>query len=136
MKKLSGLLLILFLFSSCERANDVPSLQEQLEGTWKIEWYVAEHYDGNLNTVVRDTTNCGNASFMNFTRNHQLLVNFDSITRLLWNYSIADGRTLDIEGRKWAITKLDERELHLSLNERDSSVKQRNLVGYHLKRPY
>lgn len=135
MKKFLSLVPLLLLFGSCEKAVDVPSLHEQLEGVWKIELYTEEVYDRSLNSVNRDTTYCGNASFMNFTRNDQLLVNFDSIPRLVWKYRIVDDRTLNIEGRKWTITKLDDQELHLSLNERDSSVKQRNLTGYHLKRP-
>jgi hypothetical protein len=134
MKKLYRPVLLILLFTSCERAIDVLSLREQLEGVWKIELYIEEHYDGSLNSVSRDTVYCGNTGFMNFTRNDQLLVNFDSIPRLLWKYRIVDERTLNIEGGKWTITKLDDQELHLSLNERDTSVKQRNLMGYHLKR--
>jgi hypothetical protein len=72
---------------------------------------------------------------MNFTRNGQVLVNFDSVARLIWGYKIVDGRTLDIEGRKWTIAKPDDQHLYLSLNERDTSVKLRNVMGYHLKRP-
>jgi hypothetical protein len=135
MKTFLMLLCLAVLLPSCEKAVDVPSLQEEMDGVWKIEFYVEERYDATLNSVNRDTTYCGNSGFMNFTRNGQVLVNFDSIPRLVWKYSIVDQRTLDIEGRKWTIEKPDDQQLHLLSNERDTSLKQRNVMRYQLKRP-
>ena len=135
MKFFLTLVCLTLLFVSCKKTIDVPSLQEQLDGLWKIDLYIEERYDARLNSVSRDTTYCGEKDFMNFTRNEQVLVNFDSVARLIWRYKIVDNRTLDIEGRKWTIAKLDDQHLHLLLNERDTSVKERNVMGYHLKRP-
>jgi hypothetical protein len=129
------LMFLALLFASCERTVDVPSLHEQLKGQWRVEFYTEESYDQSLNSVTRSDTYCRNKSFMNFTTNDQLLVNFDTVAPVIWKYSIVDHRTLDIEGRKWTIEKLDDQQLHLLLNERDTSLKQRNVMGYQLKRP-
>jgi hypothetical protein len=123
------------LFASCERTIDVPSLDEQLKGQWRVESYTEERYDQSLNSVTRNDTYCGAKDFMNFTTNGQLLVNFDTVAPVIWKYAIVDHRTLDIDGRKWTIAKLDSQQLHLLLNERDTSLKQKNVMGYQLKRP-
>ena len=120
---------------ACSKRQDVPSLHEQMEGSWQVRSYTEERYDILNNTVSRNEVICNGSATMNFSAFEKLYVNFDTAAAAVWTYKVVNHRTLEIENKKWTITKLDPKSFHLSLNERDSSLKHRDVVGYRLERP-
>ena len=132
-KALLTLIICAGFFVACEK-NDVPSLDEQKEGKWQIKSYTEEKYQPATNTVTRREMPGGAADYMNFMF-EKVYVNFDSIPAHLWSCTIFDYNTLRIEGKKWDIVKLDAHNFHLSLAERDSTPKIRDVVRFELVRP-
>ena len=120
---------------ACEKTTDVPSLHEKMEGTWKVGSYTEERYDPLNNTVSRNEVNCNGCGSMTF-ETRRIYVNFDTAAAsAVWAYNIVNESTLKIENLNWSITKLDKEAFHLSLNQRDSSRKIREVVRYQLVRP-
>ena len=124
----------LFL-ASCDDFRDVPSLHEQMEGNWRIQSYTMERYNATLNTSIREEITARPSDYMQFIKPDRIVMHFDTAasTQNL-SYNIIDARTLSIEGKSWTITKLDQSEFNLSSNQRDTSFKLRDLVGFHLVR--
>jgi hypothetical protein len=127
--------LMTVVLAPCEKTRDVPSLHEQLEGRWQVASYLEERFNWNTHSLSRQEIICGPSDIMDFSSFNRLYVRFDTASPAIWTYKVIDFKTLEIEGKSWSITKLDERDLHLSLNKRDSSVKQTGVVRFQLIRP-
>ena len=135
MKRILLIMLCASVIVSCEKTLDVPSLAEKMDGRWNVAGYTEERYQPALNTVTRiDFAGRVNDNMVFSTFDH-LYVNFDTAATAVWTYKEVDPITIDIEGKKWRIIKLDKTEFDLSLNERDTAVKLRNIVYYRLRRP-
>ena len=123
------------LLTACNKEEtDVPDLHEKMEGRWQVRSYMVEEYDRGANTTNKYVYTCGPADYMDFTCG-KVSVHFDSTAALQWACEIFDYNTLTIAGKKWDIVKLDPTEFQLSLFERDSSLKYRDVVRYELVRP-
>lgn len=134
MKKVFGVLpLCMGLLMACSK-NDVPDLHEQMEGRWQVRSYTVERYNAAANTTNKYVHTCGPGDYMDFTYG-KISVHFDSAAAQEWPCEIFDYNTLKIAGKKWDIVKLDPAGFHLSLFERDSSMKYRDVVRYELARP-
>ena len=130
----TGLVIILAGLFGCTKTIDVPSLDESKEGVWSIDYFVEERYQPVSNSVVRYEHAGKPGDYMNFERD-KVFVHFDSTGIEEWSCKIVDHNTLSIEGKKWEIVTLNQVNFHLSLNERDSSLKHRDIVRFVLKRP-
>src|SRR5215203_2827564 len=114
-KHFFAFLLLALMLAACEKATDVPSLDEKMEGRWTVDSYTEERYDWNNQVILRKDVACTGKDYMEFSTFNQLQVNFDSVGTSLWTYQVFDARTLVIEGKQWAIDKLDEHRFELSL---------------------
>lgn len=133
MKKLTQLLGICVIFMACNK-SDVPSLDEQKEGRWRIKSYTEERYNPATNMVSRHETQCGQGDYMDFAY-ERVAVHFDSTADQQWSCAIVDYKTLKIEGKRWDIVQLNPQNFQLSLFDRDSLRKHREVVWFELTRP-
>jgi hypothetical protein len=119
---------------ACRQQNDLTSLKEQIEGRWRIESYTVERFHPVTNSVSTHVFDCAPGDYMDFT-NDRVSVHFDSTAGEAWPYLILNHNTLLIEDKRWHVLKLAPTEFHLSLRDRDSSQKYRDVVLFELARP-
>lgn len=124
---------LMFLLA-CTKKVDVPSLEEQKQGQWQIKSYLEEKYHFPTNTLTRNKVECRPGSYMDFSAT-KVLVYFDSTGVQQWTSAPFDYNTFLIEGKKWDAVTIDEKNFHISLAQRDSTPKQREVVFYELMRP-
>lgn len=125
--------LVTLLVSACTK--DVPSLHEQMVGKWRVESYSTEKYDPVTNSSTMFTVPGRPGDQFEFLEYDRILVDFDTAAMQQWQYTQVDRDDLLIQGEPWGITKLSDREFHLSLKFRDSAIKNADPVIYRLARP-
>ena len=133
MKRFLAISVILFIVIACKKTK-VLSLDEQIQGRWLIKSYGEEQYQPAISTIIQWEVAGRPGDYIDFTPG-KMYLHFDSGGTVEWSYTIADPNTLQIEGRRWDIVKLDPANFELSAALMNAMYKIRDTIRFDLVKP-